>query len=117
MSSNDSLAAALADLEALLAAGLAAFESAATAEAVEAARVEFLGQKQGRLKAAQERLKSLEPASRRAYGQQFNAVKTALEAACEAARSRRRATRGTADVGLDVTLPGHPSPARAIAIP
>ena len=46
---------------------------AASPEAVESARVEFLGQKQGRLKAAQERLKSLEPASRREYGQKFNA--------------------------------------------
>ena len=71
-----------------MAAGLAAFESASSPEAVEAARVEYLGQKQGRLKAAQERLKSLEPSSRRAYGQRFNAAKSALEAAFDAARSR-----------------------------
>ena len=105
MSSKESLPAALAALDALLAAGLAAFESAATSEVVEAARVDYLGQKQGRLKAAQERLKSLEPASRRDYGQRFNAAKTALEAACETARSRV-ARRAAADVGLDVTLPG-----------
>jgi phenylalanyl-tRNA synthetase alpha chain len=105
MNSEDSLSVALADLETLLAAGLAAFESAKDSVTVEAARVEFLGQKQGRLKAAQERLKSLEPSSRRTYGQQFNATKTALEAAFEAAKSRLE-RRTTAESGLDVTLPG-----------
>jgi phenylalanyl-tRNA synthetase alpha chain len=105
MSSNDSLAVALADLDALLSGGLAAFGSATTAEGVEASRVEYLGQKQGRLKTAQERLKSLEPASRRSYGQQFNAAKTALESACEAARARVEKP-AIAAAGLDVTLPG-----------
>jgi phenylalanyl-tRNA synthetase alpha chain len=104
MSSNNSLAAALADLDALVAAGLEAFQRAATADAVEAARIDYLGQKQGRLRAAQVRLKSLAPASRRAYGQQFNTAKANLEAALDAARSRveRRALVS----GLDVTLPG-----------
>jgi phenylalanyl-tRNA synthetase alpha chain len=105
MSSTDSLAVALAELGALLAAGVSAFESAATAEAVEAARIAYLGQKQGRLRAAQERLKSLDPASRRAYGLQFNAAKAALDAACEQARLRLE-RRATAVTGLDVTLPG-----------
>ena len=86
-------------------AGLAAFGGATTPEAVEAARVEFLGQKQGRLKSAQERLKSLEPAGRRAYGQKFNGVKAALEAACESARSRLE-HRVSSDSAIDVTLPG-----------
>ncbi|HKI21298.1 MAG TPA: phenylalanine--tRNA ligase subunit alpha [Isosphaeraceae bacterium] len=105
MSSTDSLAVALADLDVLLAAGLNAFKSAATSEAVEASRIDYLGQKQGRLRAAQDRLKSLEPASRRAYGQQFNAAKAALEAALDAARVRVE-RRATTPIGLDVTLPG-----------
>ena len=62
MSATDLLAAALADLDALEAAGLAAFRQAGTAEAIEAARIEYLGQKQGRVKTAQERLKTLEAA-------------------------------------------------------
>ncbi len=100
---------ALADLDALEAAGLSAFLGAASAPAVEAARIEFLGQKQGRVKAAQERLKALEPAAKRAYGQRFNAVKGALEAACEAAKIRvERPASGPG--GLDVTLPGTPRP-------
>src|SRR4051794_37920947 len=116
MSSNDDpLALALADLDALESAGLAAFQQAGAPEAVEAARIEFLGQKQGRVKAAQERLKALEPSARRGYGQRFNAVKQALEAAWEAARTRLESGTGpgpgpgAGDAGLragaiDVTL-------------
>jgi phenylalanyl-tRNA synthetase alpha chain len=102
---SEPLSDALAALLSLEQAGLAAFASAKTAEAVERARVEFLGQKQGRLKAAQERLKSLEPQARREYGQKFNGTKGALEVAYEAAKSRldRRVTSGDA---IDVTLPG-----------
>ena len=62
-SSSDPLAAALADLDALESAGLAALPQAAAPAAVEAVRIEFLGLKQGRVKAAQERLKTLEPAA------------------------------------------------------
>jgi phenylalanyl-tRNA synthetase alpha chain len=113
--SLDPLAAALADLDALESDGLAAFGQAAAPAAVEAARIDFLGQKQGRVKAAQERLKTLEPAARRGYGQRFNAVKQALEAAWEAARTRLEggavtgtgAATGVGGAGaFDVTLPG-----------
>ncbi|CAN5891283.1 phenylalanine--tRNA ligase subunit alpha [soil metagenome] len=100
---------AIAELEALEAAGLEAFRNADSAEAIEAARIEFLGQKQGKIKAAQERIKALEPASKRAYGQRFNAVKSALEGACDAARSRLQRPSDLAS-DLDVTRPGHPRP-------
>jgi phenylalanyl-tRNA synthetase alpha chain len=96
---------ALAELDALEAAGLAAFDGAGTPAAVEAARIEFLGLKQGRVKAAQERLKSLEPSAKRAYGQRFNAVKGALEARHESAKARVDRP-AVATTGLDVTLPG-----------
>jgi phenylalanyl-tRNA synthetase alpha chain len=100
---------AIADLDTLEAQGRQAFQDAATAAAVEAARIAFLGQKQGRLRAAQERLKTLPPEGKRAYGQRFNGVKAALEAAWEAARAR--VERPVAAVpGLDVTRPGHPRP-------
>ena len=107
MSPLDPLASALADLDALEAAGLGAFGQARDADAVEAARIEFLGQKQGKVKAAQERLKSLEPAAKRAYGQRFNAVKQALEAACDAAKVRAARPAVEAGDAIDVTLPGH----------
>jgi phenylalanyl-tRNA synthetase alpha chain len=106
MRATDSLRDALTDLDALEAAGLAVFRQAETAEAVEAARIEFLGQKQGRVKAAQERLKALEPAARRIYGQHFNAVKQALEAAWDAAKTRAERPAAAPRGGIDVTLPG-----------
>jgi phenylalanyl-tRNA synthetase alpha chain len=106
--SDSDPAAALADLDRLETEGLAAFQDAAAdPSAVEAARVAFLSLKQGRLKAAQERLKTLPGPSKRDYGQRFNAVKAALEAACEAAREASQKPR-VAVLGLDVTRPGSP---------
>jgi phenylalanyl-tRNA synthetase alpha chain len=96
---------ALTALDELEAAGLAAFHGACSGEAVEAARIEFLGQKQGRVRAAQERLKSLPPEARRGYGQRFNTVKAALEQAWESARARVERPERAADA-IDVTLPG-----------
>jgi phenylalanyl-tRNA synthetase alpha chain len=105
MNSTAPLSDALAELDAMQAAGLAAFAGADSPERVEACRIEYLGQKSGRVKAAQERLKSLEPSSRKEYGQRFNAVKTGLEAAFEAARARVEC-KDDAGSGIDVTLPG-----------
>ncbi len=108
MTATDLLASALGDLEALERDGLAALRDSRDAESVEAARIEYLGQKQGRLKAAQERLKALDPAGKRVYGQRFNATKGALEAAWTEAKARaeRPAAAGAAADALDVTLPG-----------
>jgi phenylalanyl-tRNA synthetase alpha chain len=95
----------IAELDALEAAGLAAFAAATDAAGVEAARVEYLGQKHGKVRAAQDRLKTLPAEAKRAYGQRFNAVRGALEAAHEAARARvERPARAAG--GIDVTLPG-----------
>jgi phenylalanyl-tRNA synthetase alpha chain len=105
MDPSDPAAAAIADLEVLEAEGLAAFGQAASPAAVERARVEYLGQKQGRIKAAQERLRALPPAAKRAYGQRFNAVKAALEGAMAAAQARAERP-ATAAGSLDVTRPG-----------
>ena len=105
MSDSSSLDSALADLDALESQGVAAFQAAGNAEAVETCRIEFLGQKQGRLKSAQERLKTIEPASKKAYGQRFNAAKQAIETAFEAAKARVERPTLAADA-VDVTLPG-----------
>jgi phenylalanyl-tRNA synthetase alpha chain len=107
MSSADLTTQALADLDTLESAGLAAFGQAESSEGVEEARIEFLGQKQGRLKAAQERLKTLEPAAKRGYGQRFNAVKQALESAWDGAKARLERPAALGDRGIDLTLPGH----------
>jgi phenylalanyl-tRNA synthetase alpha chain len=105
MSQIDAATEALAELDALEASGRSAFEAARSTDAVEAARVEFLGMKQGRIKAAQERLKSLDSVAKRPYGQRFNAVKGTLEAAHEAAKARVERPESVSS-GLDVTLPG-----------
>lgn len=107
MSTSDLAEVAIADLEALESAGLDAFRRAETPDQVESARIEYLGQKQGKIRAAQERLKTLDPSSRRAYGQRFNGVKASLEAAWESARER--VARPSAVAGeIDVTRPGFP---------
>jgi phenylalanyl-tRNA synthetase alpha chain len=105
MSDATSIESALADLETLKAEGTAAFRDSNTIDSVEAARIEFLGQKQGRLKSAQERLKTIEPASKKAYGQAFNAAKQAIEAAFEEAKTRVERPSVVLD-SIDVTLPG-----------
>ena len=107
MSTTDLADEPLAALEALEAEGLAVFQDAGSPEAVEAARIAFLGQKQGRLRAAQERLKSLPNEAKRPYGQRFNALKSRLESAHEAALARvqRPESAGPADA-VDVTRPG-----------
>jgi phenylalanyl-tRNA synthetase alpha chain len=107
MSTLDATSEALADLDALEKAGLAAFQGAGSPAEVEAARIEFLGQKQGKVRSAQERLKALPNESKRVYGQRFNAVKGAMEAACEAAKARVERPAAVAG-GIDVTLPGTP---------
>ncbi|MGZ3319229.1 MAG: phenylalanine--tRNA ligase subunit alpha, partial [Isosphaeraceae bacterium] len=114
MSSNDPLEIALRELESLEQLGIAALVAASSPEALETARIEYLGQKQGKLKAAQERLRTLDPAGKRVYGQRFNGVKQSLEAALSAGRSYvLKAARGDygsegrpARFAIDVTLPG-----------
>ena len=92
-------------------AGLAAFARRPRPRQVEAAGSSSSGQKQGRVKAAQERLKSLEPSSRKAYGQKFNAVKTELEAASRPPGPRvERKDEGRGRDRRDAA--GHPAPAR-----
>ncbi|MDR3633511.1 MAG: phenylalanine--tRNA ligase subunit alpha [Isosphaeraceae bacterium] len=106
MTDSPALDAALAALDALQSEGLAAFQSTRSADEVEAARIEFLGQKQGRIKSAQERLKTLDAAGKKAYGQRFNGVKKILEEAWDAAKVRMERPAAAAVEGIDVTLPG-----------
>ena len=98
-----------ADLFARLAAletdGVQAFRAAATPESAEAARIDYLGAKNGRLNSAKDALKSLPAEFKREYGQQFNRVKTALEAAWTEARDGFAAARVVTDA-IDVTRPG-----------
>ena len=97
----------LQELDALAAAGKAAFESAGDSAAVEAARVEFLGAKSGRLKSVQKGLGGVPGPDKPAAGKRFNEVKSELETALSAAQARLSGG-ATADSGepFDPTLPG-----------
>jgi phenylalanyl-tRNA synthetase alpha chain len=105
------LADFLKQLDELEATAVPAFEAAAGAEAVEAVRVEFLGAKQGRLKAVQKSLGGLAPGDRPVAGKRFNEVKSRIEAAFQAA-AERAASGGRpaakAEIQFDLTLPGTP---------
>ena len=101
-------AAFLAELDGLLAEATAAFDSAHDPAALEAARIDFLGAKSGRLKAAQKGLSSVDKADKPAAGKRFNEVKQGIEAAFAAAQER--AASAIAPSGdqspFDLTLPG-----------
>jgi phenylalanyl-tRNA synthetase alpha chain len=75
----------LAELDTLAEDAETAFDAAQDAAAMEAARIEFLGAKSGRLKSVQKGLGQVDKADRPAAGKRFNEVKQAIEAAFETA--------------------------------
>lgn len=88
-------------------AALAAIAAATDADSVEAARIEFLGKKQGRLKDLQKLLGQVTAEERPVIGKQFNEVKNRVNSALEARQSEL--LKPSAEVeGIDVTLPGAP---------
>ena len=98
----------LHELGQLEAAALGAFGSAASAEEVEAARVEYLGAKSGRLKELQKGLGAVDKGDKPAAGKRFNEVKQSVEAAFQAAQGKaaESATTTGTTAGFDPTLPG-----------
>jgi phenylalanyl-tRNA synthetase alpha chain len=85
-----------------------AFASAGDRAALEAARIEFLGARSGRLKQLQKALGQLPPADRPQAGQRFHQVRQEVERALEAAQDRlatqQKAIR-SAEL-FDPTVPG-----------
>jgi phenylalanyl-tRNA synthetase alpha chain len=103
------LAPFLADLDALNEAAARSFAAAADAAALEAARIEYLGAKAGRLKDAQQGLGKVDKADKPAAGKRFNEVKQAVEAAFAAAHQRvAAAAKPQVAAAFDATLPGKP---------
>ncbi len=104
------LADYLAELDSLAQEAAAAFGAAADAAALEEARVQFLGAKNGRLKAVQKGLGSVDKADKPAAGKRFNEVKQAIEAAHESAAERLSKVAGPAASAQrsDPTVPGVP---------
>ena len=102
------LADFLADLDSLLTSANAAFAAAADSDALEVARVEFLGAKSGRLKTVQQGLGKIDKPDKPAAGKKLNEVKKAITAAFEQAQQNLSAGGGedAGDDGFDPTLPG-----------
>lgn len=98
------------ELERFRAAVVEALASAADADAVEAARVEFVGARSGRLKAIQKLLGGVAGPDKPAAGKLFNDAKTAVTDLLAAAQARRAAAAADTRPAIDVTLPGDPLP-------
>ena len=83
------------------------FEDAADADALEEARVEYLGAKRGALKDAQKLMGKIGKEDKPAAGKRLNEVKRSIQESYEAARRRLESDEGTAVAGtFDPTLPG-----------
>ena len=104
------LADFLSVLDELQESARAAFAEAADQESLEAARVEFLGAKQGRIKAIQKQMGGVDKTDRPAAGKRFNEVKQAVEGELAQAKARLAGAAVTAkDRSFDPTLPLPPS--------
>ncbi len=96
-----------AELDELLASAERAFSASHDSPALEAARIEFLGAKSGRLKSVQKALGQVDRADKPAAGKRFNEVKSAIEAAFESAETRLKSgAAAKSGPRVDVTLPG-----------
>lgn len=98
----------VAELNSLQSDAEQAFAGAADADALEAARVDFLGAKSGRIKNAQKGLGTVPGPDKPAAGKRFNEVKQAIEAAFTSAQERVASLKATDKAGplFDRTLPG-----------
>jgi phenylalanyl-tRNA synthetase alpha chain len=94
-----------AEAHALYLDGPQAFAAAADPDELERTRIQYLGDKRGRLVYLQKALGALPPEVRRDAGRRFNEVKAALAAALDAARTRLASAARTSGSGLDLTMP------------
>lgn len=98
----------LSSLDALVADASSAFESASDSEALEAARVQYLGQKSGALRDIQKMMGGIDPEDRKTAGMQLNQSKNAIQNAFGEAKSRHgQGEEGGIDSTFDPSLPGH----------
>jgi len=102
------LAEFLAELDQLARTATAAFAAAGNADALESARVEFLGARSGQLKTVQKGLGKVAKTDKPTAGKRFNELKRQIEAAYQAAAQSLAETAGpVADTtGFDPTIPG-----------
>ncbi len=98
----------LQQLETLLGDAQTAFIAAKSGDALEAARIEFLGAKSGRLKAAQKGLGQVSGPDKPAAGKRFNEVKQAIDAVFAETQGRQQSGEVVDPLAarFDITLPG-----------
>src|SRR5215475_2211355 len=84
--------------------GVTAMQSAADPDTLEAARIAFLGDRQGRVKALQEALRGIAKEDKPAAGKRFNDVRTRLDALH--AERKSSLARNVARTSEDLSLPG-----------
>ena len=101
---NPSITQFAADAAQLVRDAAAAFDSASNAGELEAARIQFLGDRSGKLKSLQQALGTLPKEDKPQAGRVFNDAKTALN---DAFAAREQAIRGQAAAGaeIDLTMP------------
>ncbi len=102
------LAEFLAELDKLIREAVEAFAAVQDAAALEAARIEFVGARSGRLKDVQKGLGRVDKTDKPAAGKRFNEVKQQIEAALLAATERlAQKSGGKAETRhFDPTVPG-----------
>jgi phenylalanyl-tRNA synthetase alpha chain len=106
LSDNPSLDEYKRLLAELLDAGSAAFARAGDADALEAARIEFLGDQRGKLREFQVALGKLAKEARPEAGRQFNTVKSALTESLERRREEiARQDKSDSTRPADLTMP------------
>jgi|TARA_Y100001968_G_scaffold68803_1_gene59891 phenylalanyl-tRNA synthetase alpha chain len=98
----------LDQLDQLVSEAESTFGTAESTDALEEARVEFLGAKNGKLKTVQKLMGTVEKEDKPVAGKTFNATKGRIESAFEAANERLQGGGGDAesDSQFDPSLPG-----------
>jgi len=90
----------------------AVFSAATGSDQLEAARVEFLGAKSGRLKSTQKQMGSVDKADKPAAGKRLNEIKKLVDDAFKAAQERLAGVSAAGEATgkfFDTSLPGKPS--------
>ncbi len=104
----------LAELDALQTEGLAALASISDETALESYRVAYLGKKSS-LTALAAGMRNVSPDQKAAVGQKLNEVRNAITQGIEEKQGALQTAKDAESVkGIDVTLPGRPSPSGAL---
>lgn len=85
---------------------LTRIQGAANADDLEAARIEFLGQKNGRIRDLQKLVGQATPDQKPAVGKRFNEVRTSVTEALESRKTALETRVRSSAADFDVTIPG-----------